>query len=476
MDWPLVFVFFFVICSCNVKGTDISVAKETGELDLWTEPLTTRKLLQSDNRKSPVKDVISPAPAPRKHHHHKHPTSPALNPHKMPQAPSTLPLPKPVVQNHNFQPKHKPVNHSSPVHPSGSVKPPSAEATSKGIHVKSLPVYASVIGGVSFLLATVLVLFICIRTKKVVAVRPWATGLSGQLQKAFVKGVPALKRAEVELACEYFSNIIGAFGSKCIMYKGTLSSGVEIAVVSSLVKSSKHWSKSCESQFRKKIANLSRVNHKNFVNLLGYCEEMQPFTRMMVFEYAPNGTLFEHLHYKEAEHLNWGTRVRIAVGMAYCLDHMLQLDPPVILTNLDSSTVYLTDDFAAKVSDLNLCTDYKETKATPDRETIVYMYGIVLLELISGKIPFSDEWIQLENCGSLKNMVDPSLKSFDEDVLGALFEMAKGCVDLDPKSRPAMGEVARRLREITEMTPDGAIPKISPLWWAELEIMSPEAN
>ena len=41
---------------------------------------------------------------------------------------------------------------------------------------------------------------------------------------------------------------------------------------------------------------MSRVNHKNFVNLIGYCEEAEPFNRMMVFEYAPNGTLFEHLH------------------------------------------------------------------------------------------------------------------------------------------------------------------------------------
>jgi hypothetical protein len=32
------------------------------------------------------------------------------------------------------------------------------------------------------------------------------------------------------------------------------------------------------------------------MNLLGYCEEENPFTRAMVFEYAPNGTLFEHLH------------------------------------------------------------------------------------------------------------------------------------------------------------------------------------
>ena len=38
------------------------------------------------------------------------------------------------------------------------------------------------------------------------------------------------------------------------------------------------------------------MNHRNFVNLIGYCEEEEPFTRMLVFEYAPNGTLFEHLH------------------------------------------------------------------------------------------------------------------------------------------------------------------------------------
>lgn len=42
----------------------------------------------------------------------------------------------------------------------------------------------------------------------------------------------------------------------------------------------------------------SRLNHKNFVNISGYCEEEEPFVRMMVFEYVPNGSLFEHLHGK----------------------------------------------------------------------------------------------------------------------------------------------------------------------------------
>lgn len=49
------------------------------------------------------------------------------------------------------------------------------------------------------------------------------------------------------------------------------------------------------------IDTLSRINHKNFVNLLGYCEEDEPFMRMMVFEYSPNGSLYEHLHGKKSE-------------------------------------------------------------------------------------------------------------------------------------------------------------------------------
>ena len=65
-------------------------------------------------------------------------------------------------------------------------------------------------------------------------------------------GVPSLKRTELEVACEDFSNIIGSLPEGTI-YKGTLSSGVEIGVASSAVTSSQNWSKNMETQFRKKV-------------------------------------------------------------------------------------------------------------------------------------------------------------------------------------------------------------------------------
>lgn len=69
-----------------------------------------------------------------------------------------------------------------------------------------------------------------------------------------VAGVPSLKRSELELACEDFSNVIGSL-SDYMVYKGTLSTGVEIAVVSTTKSSAKEWSKQCETQFRKKVVH-----------------------------------------------------------------------------------------------------------------------------------------------------------------------------------------------------------------------------
>jgi hypothetical protein len=46
------------------------------------------------------------------------------------------------------------------------------------------------------------------------------------------------------------------------------------------------------------VVDLARLNQENTGKLLGYCRESTPFTRMLVFEYASNGTLYEHLHCK----------------------------------------------------------------------------------------------------------------------------------------------------------------------------------
>lgn len=370
---------------------------------------------------------------------------------------------------------------------SSSASPPLVSAPASPTSKKSytILILSAVIGG-SVVLVSIMVIVFC-RNNEVATVKPWATGISGQLQKAFVTGVPKLKRTELETACEDFSNVISSSPIGTV-YKGTLSNGVEIAVASVTATSSKDWSKNLEAQFRNKIDMLSKINHKNFVNLLGYCEEEEPFTRMMVFEYAPNGTLFEHLHIKEAEHLDWGMRVRIAMGMAYCIEHMHQLTPPMIHKKLDSSSVCITEDYAAKISNFyfgagstskdNLIT------ASPSLESNVYSFGVVLFEMITGRLPYSVDNGSIEDWASyylrgekpLEEMVDPTLKSFQLDQLDRIGEVIKMCVHPEPKHRPTMRELTAQLREITLIGPELATPRLSPLWWAELEILSVEAS
>ncbi|KAJ8749755.1 hypothetical protein K2173_012306 [Erythroxylum novogranatense] len=500
--------------SCNCRYNIRKVAQP--------KTLVQRYLLQvanapnspkSGNRK--VHHIHSEAPSPSA-------LTPLLSPSVSPSDPTLLSpsfsISPSIAESPSFPPEQSSFSFhlSPPPSPSEAPTPPAAapvtSTSRKNDGLKMAPVpspnkilnndsrtrnhvllVAGIVGS-SLLLISAIGLIVFIRSSKVVTVRPWATGLSGQLQKAFVTGVPKLKRSELEAACEDFSNIIGSFSDGTV-YKGTLSSGVEIAVTSPAIKSCEDWSKTLETQFRKKIDTLSKVNHKNFINLIGYCEEDEPFTRMMVFEYAPNGTLFEHLHVKESEHLNWGARLRIAVGMAYCIEHMHQLTPPITHKSLQSSSVYLTEDYAAKISDFSFWNDATAEKmgslsmellenSLADLDNDIYSFGVILLEMITGRMPFVmgngslADWVSgcLQEEQPLRETVDPTLKTLHEDELRRLLEVIKSCIHPDPEQRPTMREIAAKLKEITSMGPDGACPKLSPLWWAELEIMSTEGS
>ncbi|XP_010554679.1 PREDICTED: probable inactive receptor-like protein kinase At3g56050 [Tarenaya hassleriana] len=407
---------------------------------------------------------------------------------------SSSPPPSPTPMAMESVPMSKDVSAPPPSVPRMKETPQTNSSSTRSAPSSSdnntIPIVVGCIGAAVFLilLATGVFFF---RSKAGKSVNPWRTGLSGQLQKAFVTGVPKLKRSELEAACEDFSNVIGScpIGT---LFKGTLSSGVEIAVASVTAMYSKDWKDNVEMEFRKKIETLSKTNHKNFVNLLGYCEEDNPFTRMMVFEYAPNGSVFEHLHFRESEHLDWGMRLRIAMGIAYCLDYIHRLNPPVAHSYLLSSTVQLMEDYAVKVADLSFgnqqCPSAKENSSSalidtqvsvPTPEDNVYSFGVLLFEIMTGKLPDSvnkddsvDSGISDFSRGeTLSKMADPRLESFDGKI-EEIGEVIKSCIKTDPRERPTMRDVVARLREITGISPEDAAPKLSPLWWAELEVMS----
>ncbi|GFP85138.1 probable LRR receptor-like serine/threonine-protein kinase at1g63430, partial [Phtheirospermum japonicum] len=185
---------------------------------------------------------------------------------------------------------------------------------------------------------------------------PWKKSSSAKdnltiyIDSELLKGVTRYSRQELEVACEDFSNIIGS-SPDSLVYKGTMRGGPEIAVMSLCLKD-EHWTGYLELYFQKEVAVLARLNHENVGKLLGYCRESDPFTRMLVFKYASNGTLYEHLHYGEACQFSWTRRMKIIVGIARGLKYLhTELDPPFTLSELNSSSIYLTDEFSPKVVD-----------------------------------------------------------------------------------------------------------------------------
>lgn len=73
------------------------------------------------------------------------------------------------------------------------------------------------------------------------------------------------------------------------------------------------------------------------------------------------------------------------------------------------------------------------------------------------------------------HMVDPTLKLHKHNELDVICEVIEECIQQDARKRPTMKEVIAKLREVLNISPEQAIPRLSPLWWAELEILSGEA-
>ncbi|RRT40816.1 hypothetical protein B296_00038645 [Ensete ventricosum] len=119
-----------------------------------------------------------------------------------------------------------------------------------------------------------------------------------------------------------------------------------------------------------------------------------------------------------------------------------------------------------------------------DPASNVYSFGILLLEIVSGKVPYSEEQDALLNLvveylngnGGVGSLVDPTLKTHKEEELKIICEIIQACINPEPSKRPTMKEVTSKLRAVIPISPEAATPRLSPLWWAELEILSVEAS
>ncbi|XP_061372709.1 probable receptor-like serine/threonine-protein kinase At4g34500 [Gastrolobium bilobum] len=280
---------------------------------------------------------------------------------------------------------------------------------------------------------------------------------------------------ELEIATDGFAegNVIGE-GGYGIVYRGILQDGSVVAVKNLLNNKGQ-----AEKEFKVEVEAIGKVRHKNLVGLVGYCAEGAQ--RMLVYEYVDNGNLEQWLHgdVGPVSPLTWDIRMRIAVATAKGLAYLHEgLEPKVVHRDVKSSNILLDKKWNAKVSDFGLAKllgsekSYVTTRVmgtfgyvSPEYASTgmlnegsdVYSFGILLMELITGRSPidYSRPPGEMNLVDWFKGMVasrrgdglvdplieiQPSPRSLKRALLVCL-----RCIDLDVIKRPKMGQIVHML-------------------------------
>jgi serine/threonine protein kinase len=308
--------------------------------------------------------------------------------------------------------------------------------------------------------------------------------MSQQGKLAGLKDVHVFTFKELEKATENFADHlilgIGGFGT---VYKGTLKNGM----VHVAIKISNHVSTSGKKQLLNEVTILSQLNHHNLVTLYGCCLETE--VPILVYEYIPNGNLYEHLHrLRFGVNLNWSKRLQIAAETAEALAYLhFAAFPPIYHRDVKTANILLDNTFTVKVADFGISrlvnpgkshvsTAVQGTPGYLDPEYFhsyhltdksdVFSFGVVLLELLTSQKPL-DYKRELESHslaafsipyiknGKLDQILDPQLKDVPAADFQLMFpamqsvaELAANCLANKRKDRPTMKDVVEDLYSI----------------------------
>ncbi|KAG5230860.1 inactive receptor kinase [Salix suchowensis] len=225
--------------------------------------------------------------------------------------------------------------------------------------------------------------------------------------------------------------------------------------------------------FEQHMESVGGLRHPNLVPLRAYFQAREE--RLLIYDYQPNGSLFSLIHGSKstrAKPLHWTSCLKIAEDVAQGLSYIHQAWR-LVHGNLKSSNVLLGPDFEACVSDYCLAvlanspvededdpdaSAYKapETRSSGQQATSkadVYAFGVLLLELITGKPP---SLLPLLVPQDLVNWVRSTRDRHPDDGAGEdnrlemLLEVAIACSLPSPEQRPTMWQVLKMLQEIKE--------------------------
>ncbi|KAK9090477.1 hypothetical protein Sjap_023654 [Stephania japonica] len=279
---------------------------------------------------------------------------------------------------------------------------------------------------------------------------------------------PVLKGMQLDELLRAPAELIGR-GRHGSLYKVFLDGGKTLAV-----KRIKGWDIPVEA-FELRMRNLDRVRHPNVLPIIAFYGSKEE--KLLVYEFQENGSLFNLLHgTKEGRRFDWGSRLSVAASVAEALAYMhveFQEDG-IAHGNLKSTNILFNSTMDPCIGEyglmvINNSLSHNNNENEPSKETSaqgpylnfkvdLYAFGIVLLELLTGKLVHNNEpelarWVQkVVREEWTAEIFDNSLvvEGVSEDRLVSMLQVALKCINPCSEERPSIYQVALMINTIRE--------------------------
>ncbi|GJT69881.1 probable serine/threonine-protein kinase [Tanacetum coccineum] len=260
-------------------------------------------------------------------------------------------------------------------------------------------------------------------------------------------------------------NIVSEHGEKApnVVYKGKLENQMRIAV--------KRFNRSAwpdSRQFMEEAKSVGQLHNVRLANLLGCCCEDEE--RLLVAEYMPNNTLAKHLFHWESQPMKWAMRLRVVLHLAEALEYCTSKGR-ALYHDLNAYRVLFDEEYNPRLSCFGLMKNSRDGKSystnlafTPPEylktgrvtpESVIYSFGTLLLDLLSGKHIPPSHALDLIRDRNLQMLTDSCLEGqFSNDDGTELVRLASRCLQYEPRERPNFKSAVSALVSLQKETED----------------------